>query len=163
MMFVGFSRPFGTCRLATVIPAVNCRAIIDSPSGRETLAPSARNGRTTEAMGLRAPWRLAFLLSIELGFLSFSSTHAAESVTITPSADTALLQHYPSNNFGGMQWFNSGTTQIYTTNRGLLKFDVAAHVPRGAQILSASLVVEVVGQPVDGDTPNSFELHRLLR
>jgi hypothetical protein len=73
------------------------------------------------------------------------------------------LQNYPSNNFGGMAWLNSGTTQIYTTNRGLLKFDVAGHVPRGAQILSASLVVEVVGQPVDGDTPNSFELRRMLR
>jgi len=73
------------------------------------------------------------------------------------------LQNFPSNNFGGMAWFNSGTTQNYTTNRGLLKFDVAAHVPRGAQILSASLVVEVVGQPMDGDTPNSFELRRVLR
>jgi hypothetical protein len=73
------------------------------------------------------------------------------------------LQAFPSNNFGAMAWFNSGTTQNYTTNRGLMKFDVAAHVPRGAQILSASLVVEVVGQPVDGDTPNPFELRRMLR
>jgi hypothetical protein len=91
------------------------------------------------------------------------SLRAAEAVAIPPSADTALLQNFPSNNFGGMPWFNSGTTQTYNTNRGLLKFDILAHVPRGAQILSASLVVEVVGQPVDGDTPNSFELHRMLR
>ena len=31
----GFDRPFGTCRLANLTPAVNCRAILDSPSGRE--------------------------------------------------------------------------------------------------------------------------------
>lgn len=98
-----------------------------------------------------------------LWFVAWPAARAAESVTITPSADTALLQNFPSNNFGGMAWLNSGTTQNYTTNRGLLKFDVAAHVPHGAQILSASLLVEVVGQPVDGDTPSSFELRRMLR
>jgi len=110
-----------------------------------------------------AAWCLVLLLSIELWSWSLSSACAAASVTIAPAADTALLQAFPSNNFGGMSWLNSGTTQNFTTNRGLLKFDVAAHVPRGAQILSASLVVEVVGQPVDGDAPNSFELRRMLR
>ena len=163
MTFVGFSRPFGTCVLANVNPAVNCRAIVNSPSGRERAAPGSRSGRSASPLSISGPWSLVVLLSFELWSLSLSSARASESVTITPSADTALLQNFPSNNFGGMAWFNSGTTQVFTTNRGLMKFDVAAHVPRGAQILSASLVVEVVGQPVDGDAPNSFELRRMWR
>jgi len=32
--FEGFSRPFGTCAISDVNPAVNCRAIVKSPSGR---------------------------------------------------------------------------------------------------------------------------------
>jgi len=110
---------------------------------------------------LSGGWSYAALLCF--GLVTWLPARAAESVTILPSADTALLQAFPSNNFGGMAWLNSGTTQNYTTNRGLLKFDIVAHVPSGAQILSASLVVEVVGQPVDGDQPNSFGLHRMLR
>jgi hypothetical protein len=35
MIFCAFSRPFGTCGLPDVNPAVNCRAILKSPSGRE--------------------------------------------------------------------------------------------------------------------------------
>ena len=121
------------------------------------------DARLPEPKRCRATLATAVQILLCSWLATSSPSRAADSITITPSADTALLQHYPSNNFGGMAWFNSGTTQIYTTNRGLLKFDVAAHVPRGAQILSASLVVEVVGQPVDGDAPNSFELHRMLR
>src|SRR5262245_32976599 len=34
--FDGFNRPFGTCRRWHVNPAVNCRAIFKSPSGRGT-------------------------------------------------------------------------------------------------------------------------------
>src|SRR5436309_14974972 len=32
--FAGFSRPFGTCGMPNPNPAVNCRAILESPSGR---------------------------------------------------------------------------------------------------------------------------------
>ena len=35
MTFAGFSRPFGTCGIPNLNPAVNCRAIFKSPSGRE--------------------------------------------------------------------------------------------------------------------------------
>jgi hypothetical protein len=35
MTFDGFSRPYGTCGMADLNPAVNCRAILKSPSGRE--------------------------------------------------------------------------------------------------------------------------------
>ena len=73
------------------------------------------------------------------------------------------MEAFPANNFGGNEFFNAGTTQNYTTNRGLLKFDVAGRLPRNAKIIAATLTVEVVGTPVDGDTPSSFGLHRMRR
>jgi len=102
-------------------------------------------------------WCLLILLSFKLCALSF------ESVFLTPVADTALLQSFPSNNFGAQVFFNSGTTQNYTTNRGLMKFDLATALPAGAKITFAQLLLEVVGQPVDGDAPSSFQLRRMLR
>src|SRR6266545_4470056 len=50
MTFGGFSRPFGTCGMATVNPAVNCRAILNSPSGREIPAPASRRRRSAKAV-----------------------------------------------------------------------------------------------------------------
>src|SRR5688572_20104841 len=48
----GFSRPFGTGATANADPAVNCRAIIKSPSGRETernvQAPTAASRRPNQ-------------------------------------------------------------------------------------------------------------------
>ena len=102
-------------------------------------------------------WCLVLLLSFELCALCF------DTVFLTPSADTALLQAFPSNNFGAQAYFNSGTTQTYLTNRGLMKFDLAAALPAGAKITFAQLSLEVVGQPVDGDAPSSFQLRRMLR
>ena len=87
----------------------------------------------------------------------------AETVQLTPSADTALLERYPANNLGAQPFLPSGTTQIFTKNRALLKFDVAGQLPRGAKITAAALTLEVVGQPVDGDAPTTFELRRMLR
>ena len=102
-------------------------------------------------------WCLLILLSFELSALSF------ETVFLTPVADTALLQSFPSNNFGAQTFFNSGTTQTYLTNRALMKFDLAAALPTGAKITFAQLSLEVVGQPVDGDAPSSFQLRRMRR
>jgi hypothetical protein len=87
----------------------------------------------------------------------------ADTALLAPSADTALLENFSTNNFGGQTWLNAGTTQNYTRNRGLLRFDVAGRLPARARIRAASLTVEVVRSPVDGDTPSTFDLHRLLR
>ncbi len=115
---------------------------------------SSNQGRRPRGFGA---WCLLILLSFELCALSF------ESVFLTPVADTALLQSFPSNNFGAQAYFNSGTTQTYLTNRGLMKFDLAAALPAGAKITFAQLTLEVVGTPVDGDTPSTFQLRRMLR
>jgi hypothetical protein len=78
-------------------------------------------------------------------------------------ADTTLSQNYPSNNFGGMLFANSGTTQNLTKNRALFKFNVAGALPAGSKINSASLVLSLTHIPADGYTFSDFGLHRLLR
>lgn len=88
---------------------------------------------------------------------------SAEPIYLRPVADTALLEAFPTNNFGGQRWFNAGTTQTYLKNHGLIRFDIAGALPANARILSATLTVEVVGQPIDGYNIQNFRLHRVLR
>jgi hypothetical protein len=108
--------------------------------------------------------RAGLLLGLEFGIATFCGpAEGGETAYLNPSADTALLENFPTNNFGGQKYFNAGTTQNYTRNRGLIKFDLAAQLPAGAKITAVSLTVEVVGQPIDGDNPSTFELHRMLR
>lgn len=109
----------------------------------------------------RSRWSSAFRLFFHLSCVPF--TARAETVYLIPNADTTLLEAFPTNNFGGNEYFNSGTTQNFTTNRALLKFDLLSTLPRNAKITYATLTVEVVGNPVAGDLPNSFGLHRVLR
>jgi len=56
MTFGGFNRPFGTHVIANVNPAVNCRAILNSPSGRRLPAPPSwrrsRAGATISSCAL---------------------------------------------------------------------------------------------------------------
>ena len=87
----------------------------------------------------------------------------AETIYVRPAADTALLEAFPTNNFGGQRWFNAGTTQTYLKNHGLIRFDIAGALPANARILSATLTVEVVGQPIDGYAIENFRLHRVLK
>jgi len=108
-------------------------------------------------LDLRRP--VAFVLIL----LTSIAQLPAETAYLNPSADTSIMQAFPFNNFGGNEYFNSGTTQNYTTNRGLLKFDIAGALPPHAKVTAVTLTVEVVGSPVDGDTPSTFTLHRMLR
>src|SRR5437588_12887492 len=102
---------------------------------------------------------LLFLLSSSV---LFALPALAVTTNITFVADTTLSENWPSNNFGGMTFANAGTTQNFTRNRALFKFDVAASVPAGSKIKSASLVLEVVGKPQDGYNFADFGLHRML-
>lgn len=106
------------------------------------------------------------ILLLLLGLWSAAGEARADSVTLPAVADTFIAQSFPDRNYGAAGFFNSGTTQSYTTNRGLLRFDPAAAIPAGAKILSAALTTEVTHHPSDPDAPwNSanFGLHRLLR
>ena len=102
-----------------------------------------------------------FLLGVLIGCNPSQAT--AATVLIPSSADTTLIETQPTNNLGRAAIVNAGTTQIFTRNRGLFRFDVASQIPRGARIDSVDFVVEVTGEPRDGFTPSSFGLHRLLK
>ncbi len=82
---------------------------------------------------------------------------------LVPVADTTLTQNYPSNNLGAVTFCNAGTTQNHTRNRALLRFDLPAAVPEGARILSADLILEVVGEPSEPPESSDFGLRRVLR
>ncbi len=89
--------------------------------------------------------------------------HAVESTNLNPIADTCIAQSFPDKNFGATWFFTAGTTQNYTTNRGLMKFDLTSAIPAGSKILSVLLTVEVTGQPDEPWNTSHFGLHRMLR
>jgi hypothetical protein len=88
---------------------------------------------------------------------------SADTVVLTPVADTTLIEAVPNNNLGGQLFANAGTTQNFTKNRACFRFDLSGNVPQSATITSAKVVFEVTKQPVDGYTPAPFGLHRVLR
>jgi hypothetical protein len=87
----------------------------------------------------------------------------AESVSLTSAADTTLIETEPGNNLGGAVIVNSGTTQNFTRNRGLFRFDFTGRIPPGSRITKADFVVEVTGQPKEEQRSSSFGLHRVLK
>ena len=87
----------------------------------------------------------------------------SESVTLTSVADTTLIETEPGNNLGGAVIVNSGTTQNFTRNRGLFRFDFTGQIPPGSRITKADFVVEVTGQPKEEQNASSFGLHRVLK
>jgi len=101
---------------------------------------------------------LAFLAGV---FLYGSGR--ADTVALVAVADTTLIEAAPNNNMGGAMIVNAGTTQNFTRNRGLFRFDVAAQVPPGSRITRVDFVVEVTGEPKDGFTASSFGVHRVLK
>jgi hypothetical protein len=101
---------------------------------------------------------IVWLLGISLAAVSW-----ADSVILTSVADTTLIETEPNNNLGGQLFANSGTTQNYTRNHALFRFDLAGLLPPNATITGVSLALEVTQQPRDGYTPSQFSLHRVLR
>jgi len=90
-----------------------------------------------------------------------AATVLGDEVVLTPSADTTLIEVAPNNNLGGQNYFNSGTTQNGTRNRGLLQFDLS-QIPQNAAISSVDLYLEVVHVPSCGNAPSDFGLHPVL-
>ena len=86
----------------------------------------------------------------------------ADTAVLTCAADTTLLEAEPDNNLGGATIVNAGTTQNFTRNRGLFRFDFSS-IPRGSRVSRIDFVIEVTGQPKELQTASSFGLHRMLR
>jgi len=108
---------------------------------------------------LRITFRLIGALA--LGF--HACQVRAESVVLTSVADTTLIENAPDYNLGGALIVNAGTTQTFTRNRGLFRFDFAGRIPRGCRVAKVDFVLEVTGQPKEEQMSSSFGLHRVLQ
>lgn len=100
-------------------------------------------------------------LIFSLAFLCLSAAARADSVTLTPVADTMLSEYFPVNNFGATDYLNCGTSERNTRNRALLRFDFGT-IPPGSRITSATLKIEVTRVSNNGYAIAQFNVHRLL-
>jgi hypothetical protein len=90
-----------------------------------------------------------------------NSSSYAETITLTPSADTTLFETSPDNNMGAEVTLAAGSTARNLKSRALIRFDVAGRLPAGAQITSVSLRIQAQKAPL-GAVPSSFTLRRVL-
>jgi len=92
-----------------------------------------------------------------------------ESVTLTPVADTTLLQSTPANNLGAAAVLLSGASSgdlggsFGAISRALLRFEVASQVPSTATVISVTLTVRVTRTPLIGGVDSTFGLHKVLQ
>jgi hypothetical protein len=102
------------------------------------------------------------LLFVVLGSIT-GNTASADTITLNPSQDTYLSEHFAGPNGTGTDMVigTQGTTAGLTMNRGLIQFDLSS-LPPGAVVNSVTLRLTVVRPP---STPanSNFHLHRLLR
>lgn len=112
---------------------------------------------------------LAPLLALTAACGGIGLVACAESVTLTPVADTTLFESAPDDNMGGWTHVAVGTTGSqgeHTRNRGLFRFAVADALPADAQVTNALLRLTVTHVPdrTGGSAADStFALHRLLK
>jgi hypothetical protein len=85
------------------------------------------------------------------------------SVSLTPVADTTLIEFLPANNLGGGTELLGGTSENLTRHRPLIKFDVAGSLPPGARVTGAQFVIEVTKVPKNGFAFADYGLHRMLK
>src|SRR5512133_983924 len=83
---------------------------------------------------------LALILATVLGFVA-GSTNAAI-INITPSKDNTLYEYGAlegdTSNALGLHFF-AGETAMSELRRGVLAFDIAAHIPAGSTITAVTL------------------------
>jgi hypothetical protein len=89
------------------------------------------------------------------------STAWPATVVIGAAKDNSIFESNSNNSAGGSAGIFSGTNGMGSPRRGLIEFDVAAHVPAGATITGVELTLYL------GNAPNSdnqsIGLHRLTR
>lgn len=86
----------------------------------------------------------------------------ADTVLLTPSADTTLFQSSPDNNMGGVFTLAAGMTGHATASRALMKFDMTGQIPANAVVTGARLRLTIVRTPF-APQPTGFTLHRMLK
>lgn len=88
----------------------------------------------------------------------------ADSVTLTPVADTSLFESIPDNNLGAQSFLEAGVIEpsgALKRLRGLVRFDLS-QIPTNAVISNATLRVTVVLNNTN-TSPEFLELHRMLQ
>ncbi len=88
----------------------------------------------------------------------------ADSITLTPIADTSLFESIPDNNLGAQSFLEAGVIKpsgALKRLRGLVRFDLS-QIPTNAVISNATLRVTVVLNNTN-TTPELLELHRMLQ
>lgn len=108
--------------------------------------------------------KLLLKLTVIAAFVWISAPLArANTVSITPSKDNTLYQYIPADgdrsNGVGLHFF-TGETGMGELRRGVLAFDVAAHIPAGSTITAVSLTLNMSRTP--SATAYTTELHKLL-
>jgi hypothetical protein len=107
----------------------------------------------------RSLWVFATTLA---GVLSYADT-----VTLSPVADTTLFEHDPNNNLGANSTLVAGTTAGNTgspaRSRALLRFDVAGKIPTNAAVTSATVTFRVTMTPSPTRADSMFDLRRMLQ
>gem|GEM_PF-2351896 len=123
-------------------------------AGKTTLAPSAGDPSSG------APTGGVFRI-VEIGTV----TGTPEVVTIEPVADATIFEEATPRANGGGRFLFSGHTNVANNGlerRALLEFDIAATVPAGSTIASATASLNMNNDPRAGDVPSSFGLHPVL-
>ena len=105
---------------------------------------------------LRNVLRLMFIVGLPAALPVF-----ADSVSLSPVADTALFNAFPNNNMGSNANVAAGATASGAIFRAMVKFDLAGAIPAGATVDSVSLELRDVSSSASFISSN-FELHRLL-
>ncbi len=103
--------------------------------------------------------KTALRLAVSGAVLASSLTASAAEVVLTPSRDNTVYEEYPDNSNGAGYLF-AGRAGGGGIRRSLLRFDVAAALPAGAQIESATLRLHVSRTQVPDSLPAA--LHRAL-
>lgn len=102
-------------------------------------------------------------LTLSSALVFLPGTALAETVVVSTSADTTLIEFVPGNNLGGADFFNAGTAGNGTRTRALLRFDLSEFIPPGSIITGGQLTMDVVRVPAVGQRNSTFGLHRLFQ
>lgn len=124
------------------------------------LTASTRSVKWTRVM--RAALRIRWL-GISLAMVAIAS---ADTIILTPAADTSIMETAPQFNLGAEEDLPGGTLgglADFSRSRILLKFDLAGGLPANATIRSAILKLTVTRVPDGGGANSIFALHRVLR
>jgi hypothetical protein len=101
----------------------------------------------------------AIMTRCGLALILSASLCRAATTNLAAVSDTSLHSAFSDLNFGGGTTFTVGGRNMGGQARALIRFNIAAHLPAGATVNSATLTLTVN----NANGPNStFDLHRAL-